>query len=552
MPGARCPVPGARCSVTCDLCPERALHVHQISESIILFIILSDSEGSLVVKNIKILQSYLLQDDITQSLAFICFSGHWTQNTGHVFFTLKVLELTIMKKLWGGRFSKNTDKLVEDFHSSISFDKRLYYWDIKGSIAHARMLGDAGIIPQEDSRKIIIGLEEILAEIDSGKVEFDLSAEDIHMNVEVLLIKKIGDTGKKLHTGRSRNDQVALDTRLYLRAEIETIQGLLQELSVTILDLAEKHLETVMPGYTHLQRAQPVTFAHHLMAYFQMFVRDKERLEDCNKRVNISPLGSGALAGTTFPLKREQVAEELGFSRITLNSIDGVSDRDYVIEFMSCASIIMMHLSRFCEELIFWSSQEVQFVDMDDAYSTGSSIMPQKKNPDVAELIRGKTGRVYGNLIAMLTVMKGLPLAYNKDMQEDKEGLFDTVDTLKKSLLVFSPMIATMKVNAEKMLIASKGGFTNATDLADYLVKKGMPFRDAHEVVGKLVAYCLSNDKSLDDLSVEEFQGFSPLIKEDVYREISVYTCVEKRNSPGGPASEQVKTAIEAGRKVVK
>jgi len=457
----------------------------------------------------------------------------------------------VLKKLWGGRFSKNTDKLVEDFHSSISFDKRLYYWDIKGSMAHARMLGDAGIIPVEDSRKIIQGLEEILEEIEAGQVEFDLSAEDIHMNVEVLLIKKIGDTGKKLHTGRSRNDQVALDTRLYLRAEIETIQGLLRDLLNTLLDLAEKHLETVMPGYTHLQRAQPVTFAHHLMAYFQMFMRDKERLDDCKKRFNISPLGSGALAGTTFPLKREQVAQALGFSGITLNSMDGVSDRDYIIEFMSCASTIMMHLSRFCEELIFWSSQEVQFVDMDDAYSTGSSIMPQKKNPDVAELVRGKTGRVYGNLMAMLTVMKGLPLAYNKDMQEDKEGLFDTVDTLKKSLLVFAPMLATMRINKDKMLNASKGGFTNATDLADYLVKKGLPFRDAHEVVGKLVAYCLSNNKNLDDLAIEELQGFSHLIEEDVYQEISVFTCVKKRNIPGGPAPEQVKATIEAGRNMI-
>lgn len=454
-----------------------------------------------------------------------------------------------MKKLWGGRFSKNTDKLVEDFHSSISFDKRLYYWDVKGSIAHARMLADTGVISQEEALLIIKGLNEILKEIEEGEVEFDLSAEDIHMNIEILLTKKIGDTGKKLHTGRSRNDQVALDTRLYLRAEIDTIQDLLKELLKTLLDLAEKHLDTVMPGYTHLQRAQPVTLAHHLMAYFQMFSRDKERLEDCRKRVNISPLGSGALAGTTFPLNREQVASELGFSGITMNSIDGVSDRDYIIEFMSCASIMMMHLSRFCEELIFWSSQEVEFIDMDDAYSTGSSIMPQKKNPDVAELVRGKTGRVYGNLMAMLTVMKGLPLAYNKDMQEDKEGLFDTVDTLKKCLLVFSPMLATMKVNKEKMLNASKGGFTNATDLADYLVKKGLPFRDAHEVVGKMVAYCLSSNKSLDDLSIKELQGFSPLIEEDVYQEISVYTCVEKRNIPGGPAAEQVRIAIEEGKK---
>jgi len=456
-----------------------------------------------------------------------------------------------LKKLWGGRFSKNTDELVEDFHSSISFDKRLYYWDIKGSIAHARMLGKQGIITQEEAQKIIRGLEEILKDIEAGKVEFDVSAEDIHMNIEVLLTQKIGAVGKKLHTGRSRNDQVALDTRLYLREEIDNLRELLKKLLAALLELAEKHLDTVLPGYTHLQRAQPVTLAHHLMAYFQMFSRDLERLADCQKRVNVLPLGAGALAGTTFPLDREQVARELGFSSVSLNSMDAVSDRDFVLEFLGAASIIMMHFSRFCEELIFWSSQEVQFIEIDDAYSTGSSIMPQKKNPDVAELIRGKTGRVYGNLMAMLTIMKGLPLAYNKDMQEDKERLFDTVDTLKKCLLVFTPMLVTMQVNKEKMLEASKGGFTNATDLADYLVKKGLPFRDAHEVVGKLVAYCLSNTKNLDDLTLEEFQGFSPLIKEDVYEAISVFTCVEKRQVTGGPAPEQVKKAIIEGKKLL-
>ena len=456
-----------------------------------------------------------------------------------------------MKKLWGGRFSKNTDELVEDFHSSISFDKRLYYWDIKGSIAHARMLGKQGIITQEEAQKIIRGLEEILKDIEAGKVEFDVSAEDIHMNIEVLLTQKIGAVGKKLRTGRSRNDQVALDTRLYLREEIDNLRELLKKLLAALLELAEKHLDTVLPGYTHLQRAQPVTLAHHLMAYFQMFSRDLERLADCQKRVNVLPLGAGALAGTTFPLDREQVARELGFSSVSLNSMDAVSDRDFVLEFLGAASIIMMHFSRFCEELIFWSSQEVQFIEIDDAYSTGSSIMPQKKNPDVAELIRGKTGRVYGNLMAMLTIMKGLPLAYNKDMQEDKERLFDTVDTLKKCLLVFTPMLVTMQVNKEKMLEASKGGFTNATDLADYLVKKGLPFRDAHEVVGKLVAYCLSNTKNLDDLTLEEFQGFSPLIKEDVYEAISVFTCVEKRQVTGGPAPEQVKKAIIEGKKLL-
>ena len=455
-------------------------------------------------------------------------------------------------KLWGGRFNKTTDKLVEDFHSSISFDQRLYYWDIKGSIAHARMLGDTGIITKDEAKLIIKGLEEILAEIEAGEVQFDLANEDIHMNIEVLLTKKIGEVGKKLHTGRSRNDQVAVDTRMYLKAEIEEIQVLLKKLLRTILELSEKHLDTVMPGYTHLQPAQPITLAHHLMAYFQMFCRDYSRLEDCKDRFDLLPLGAGALAGTTFPLNREQVAKELGFKGVTLNSIDSVSDRDYIIEFLAAGSLLMMHLSRFCEELILWSSQEFKFIDMDDGCSTGSSMMPQKKNPDVAELVRGKTGRVYGHLVAMLTMMKALPLAYNKDLQEDKEALFDAVDTLKKCLLIFSPMLSTMKVNKEKMLKASKSGFTNATDLADYLVKKGVPFRDAHEMVGKLVAYCLSNDKDLDELSLKELQGFSPLIKEDVYEAISIFSCVEKRKITGGPAQEKVREAIKIGRRWIK
>lgn len=453
-----------------------------------------------------------------------------------------------MSKLWGGRFSKSTDKLVEDFHSSISFDQNLYYWDIKGSIAHARMLGDVGVINPAEAKQIIAGLEDILKDIEAGKIQFDISAEDIHMNIEILLTERIGAVGKKLHTGRSRNDQVALDIRLYLRAEIEIITQQIKELLETILNLAEEHLVTVMPGYTHLQRAQPVTLAHHLMAYFAMLQRDLDRLLDCQKRVNICPLGSGALAGTTFPLDREQVAKKLGFSDITYNSIDGVSDRDFVIEFAGCASLIMMHLSRFCEELILWSSQEFKFIEMDDAYSTGSSIMPQKKNPDVAELIRGKTGRVYGNLVAILTTMKSLPLAYNKDMQEDKEGLFDTVDTVKKCLLVFTPMLKSITINKEKMLEAAKGGFTNATDLADYLVKKGLPFRDAHEVSGKLVAYCLKINKSLDVLSLEELQQFSKMIEEDIYQAIDVLNCVDNRKVIGGPAKEQVQFSIEKGR----
>ncbi len=453
-----------------------------------------------------------------------------------------------MSKLWGGRFSKDTDKLVEDFHSSISFDQKLYRWDITGSIAHARMLGDIGVMTQEEAQQIIAGLQSLLADIEAGTIVFDPAAEDIHMNVEVLLTERIGDVGKKLHTGRSRNDQVAVDVRMYLRAEIEGIEHLLLELITALVDTAEAHKETILPGYTHLQRAQPISFAHHLLAYVEMFKRDYSRLEDCQVRLNVLPLGSGALAGTTFPLDREQVARELGFDAVCLNSLDGVSDRDFILEFMSAAAISAMHLSRFCEEIILWSSQEFHFIDLDDAYSTGSSIMPQKKNPDVAELMRGKTGRVYGHLMAMLTVMKGIPLAYNKDMQEDKEGLFDTVETWQKCLLVMTPMLKTMRVRQDNMLEAAKGGFTNATDLADYLVRKGVPFRDAHAIVGHLVAYCLDEDKNLDDVTLEEFKQFSPLIEEDIYEAISVYTCMANRNTIGGPSVAQVTATIAADR----
>jgi argininosuccinate lyase len=451
-------------------------------------------------------------------------------------------------KLWGGRFEKSTDKLVDDFNSSISFDSRMYKQDILGSVAHAKMLGSCGIIPEEDSRLIQKTLLDILNDIEKGLVEFEVDAEDIHMNVEKILISRIGDAGKKLHTGRSRNDQVALDIRLYLRDEIKEIKGMLISLENTIIEIAEKNLDTIMPGYTHLQRAQPITLAHHVMAYFQMFRRDIERLNDCMKRLNIMPLGSGALAATTYPLDRYMVSLELGFDDITENSLDGVSDRDFAIELASCLSITMMHLSRFSEELILWSSHEFAFIEMDDAYSTGSSIMPQKKNPDVAELVRGKTGRVYGSLMTLLTVMKSLPLAYNKDMQEDKQAIFDAVDTVKMCLPVFTKMLATMKVRSDNMYKAAQGGFTNATDIADYLVKKGIPFRSAHEIIGKMVLYCIENNKAIDDLSLQEFKGFSQNIEEDVYEEISLRSCVSGRNIPGGPAKESVTASIENGR----
>ena len=449
-----------------------------------------------------------------------------------------------MAKLWGGRFQKSTDKKVDDFNSSIRFDKRMYAQDIKGSIAHAKMLGKQGIIDMSDSEKIVKGLLDVLADIENGKVEFLIDAEDIHMNVEKLLTDKIGDAGKRLHTGRSRNDQVALDIRMYLMDEIDEIYEMVKTLMTAIVSIAKEHTETIMPGYTHLQKAQPISFAHHLMAYFEMLKRDSERLLDTKKRTNIMPLGSGALAGTTYPLDREFVAGELGFAAVTQNSLDGVSDRDFVIELASTLSIIMMHLSRFSEELILWSSHEFSFVEMDDAFSTGSSIMPQKKNPDVAELIRGKTGRVYGHLMGLLTTMKGIPLAYNKDMQEDKEPIFDAIDTVKLCLPVFCDMITTMTIRKENMLKGAKGGFTNATDVADYLVKKGMPFRDAHEVVGKLVFYSISKDKSLDELTIDEFKEFSSIIEEDVYDAISMETCVNGRTVIGGPAKATVEKAI--------
>ena len=452
-------------------------------------------------------------------------------------------------KLWGGRFSKNTDEGVNDFNSSIRFDQRMYRQDITGSIAHAKMLGKCNVISGEDSEKIISGLKSILEDIESGKAEFMIDAEDIHMNIETMLIAKIGDTGKRLHTGRSRNDQVALDIRMYLKDEIKDIGNMLKSLENTLLSIAKNNLDTIMPGYTHLQKAQPVTLAHHLMAYFEMFKRDLQRLNDTYKRTNVMPLGSGALAGTTYPLDRQMVADELGFDSVTLNSIDGVSDRDFVIELASDLSICMMHLSRFCEELILWNSNEFSFIEMDDSCSTGSSIMPQKKNPDVAELIRGKSGRVYGDLVSILTTMKGIPLAYNKDMQEDKECIFDAVDTIKLCLPVFEKMISTMKINKEKMLSGAGQGFTNATDAADYLVKKGMPFRQAHEVIGKMVLYAIENGKALSDFTLEEFKNCSEIIEDDIYEAISLTTCVNDRSLIGGPAKKAVLYSIELGEK---
>ncbi|MBQ3573075.1 MAG: argininosuccinate lyase [Clostridia bacterium] len=450
-----------------------------------------------------------------------------------------------MSKLWGGRFSKATDEMVDDFNSSIRFDARMYAQDIEGSIAHATMLGKQGIIPQEDSALIVKTLAEIKTDIEAGKIEFEIDAEDIHMNIETILISRIGDVGKRLHTGRSRNDQVALDIRMYLRSEIDELSALLDELKSAILSIAESNLDTIMPGYTHLQKAQPITLAHHVMAYFEMLRRDSERLADCRKRLNVMPLGSGALAGTTYPLDREFVAKELAFDSVTLNSLDGVSDRDFVCELAFDLSMLMTHLSRFSEEIILWSSHEFGFIELDDAYSTGSSIMPQKKNPDVAELVRGKSGRVFGSLMGLLTMMKGLPLAYNKDMQEDKEQIFDAIDTVKMCLPVFSKMLSTMRVKRDAMLQGAKGGFTNATDVADYLVKHGLPFRDAHSVVGKMVAYCIEKNTVIDALSMEEFKGFSPLIEDDIYDEISLETCVNQRKLIGGPAIETMKAVIE-------
>lgn len=451
-------------------------------------------------------------------------------------------------KLWAGRFKKDTDSLMDDFNASIRFDSRMYRQDILGSAAHVRMLGKCGIIPLDEAELIRKTLFEILDDIEQGRVEFDVSAEDIHMNIESILIDRIGQTGKKLHTGRSRNDQVALDFRMYLRDDIKAIKAMLLGLESILIKLSENNLDTIMPGYTHLQRAQPITLAHNLMAYFQMFRRDIERLDDCYKRVNIMPLGSGALASTTYPIDRMMVAEELGFDGITENSLDGVSDRDFAIELASCLSIVMVHLSRLSEEIILWSSAEFGFIELDDAYSTGSSIMPQKKNPDAAELVRGKSGRVFGSLMSLLTVMKGLPLAYNKDMQEDKEALFDALDTVKGCLAVFSRMLDTMRISKSRMLSAARGGFTNATDLADYLVRKGVPFRDSHEIAGRMVAYCIDKDIALEDMTLEEMRSFSGHISQDVYDSISLESCVNGRKVPGGPAAESVLASIDSGK----
>ena len=451
-------------------------------------------------------------------------------------------------KLWGGRFQKETNHMVDDFHSSISFDRRLFAQDIRGSMAHARMLCRQGIISREDESAIQEGLAGILKDMQSGVLAFPPESEDIHMLVEQILTQRIGEAGKRLHTGRSRNDQVATDMHLYARDTCDSTRGFLTDLEDVLLALAEKHAEDVMPGYTHLQRAQPVTLGHHLMAYFEMFRRDMIRVQHARDAADCCPLGSGALAGATYPLDRELTARELGFARVSRNSLDGVSDRDFLLDYLAAASIGMMHLSRFCEELVLWSSLEFGFLTLDDGFATGSSMMPQKKNPDVAELIRGKTGRVYGDLTALLTVMKGLPLAYNKDMQEDKEAFFDARDTWLKCLHVFTEMLKTASFRTENMRSSANAGFANATDLADYLVKKGVPFRDAHAVSGRLVALCLDKGCALDDLSLEDMRAFCPAFDPDVYDAISLSACVAARDLTGGPAPERVKSAVREGR----
>ena len=457
-----------------------------------------------------------------------------------------------MAQLWGGRFTKQTDQLVFDFNASITFDKRLFHEDVTGSIVHATMLAKQGILTEEERKSIIEGLTGILEDVDAGKLIIDETQEDIHSFVEATLIDRIGDAGKKLHTGRSRNDQVALDMRLYTRARVAETDGLLEKLLEAILDTMENNLETYMPGFTHLQKAQPITLAHHYGAYFEMFKRDRQRLADIYKRMNYCPLGAGALAGTTYPLDREYTARLLRFEGPTLNSIDSVADRDYLIEFLSALSTIMMHLSRFSEEIIIWNSNEYQFVELDDAYSTGSSIMPQKKNPDIAELVRGKTGRVYGALMALLTTMKGLPLAYNKDMQEDKEMAFDAMDTAADCITLFTGMIKTMKFRKDRMAKSAMNGFTNATDAADYLVGKGVPFRDAHGIIGRLVLYCIEKDTSIDALSLEELRSISDKFDEDIYDAISLKTCVEKRLTVGAPGAEMMKQVIEKNKEYLK
>lgn len=447
-------------------------------------------------------------------------------------------------KLWKGRFSKEASSSADEFNASIGFDRRLYREDIQGSIAHARMLGKQGIISEEESDLIVKTLGDILRDIEDGKVEFTVEAEDIHMNIETILTERIGDTGKKLHTARSRNDQIAVDIRLYLKKETAAVDGLLEDLLAALEKLAKEHTDTVMPGYTHLQRAQPVTLAYHLLAYYQMFSRDRERLADCLCRIDRLPLGSGALAGTTYDTDRDFLAEELGFASVLPNAMDAVADRDFAIEFISCCSIIMMHLSRFCEELILWSSVEFSFVEIDDAFSTGSSIMPQKKNPDMSELIRGKSGRVYGDLMSLLTICKGLPLAYNKDLQEDKIPVFDAADTVKASVSIFTEMILTMKVKAENMEKAAKYGYMNATDAADYLVSKGIPFRDCHEIIGRMVLYCINKGIALDELTMDEFKSFSPEFSEDIYDKISVRSCIKAKKSKGSTSFESVKAQL--------
>ena len=450
-----------------------------------------------------------------------------------------------MAKMWTGRTDGVTDKIADDFNSSIKFDSRMYKQDILGSMAHASMLGAKNIIAMEDAEKIIDGLSGILSDIESGKLQIDYTAEDIHMFVEQVLTERIGDTGKKLHTARSRNDQVALDMRMYLKDQTIEIIDKIKALLFAVVDQAEQHKQTIVPGYTHLQRAQPITFGHHLMAYAMMLLRDLDRFNDTLKRIDVCPIGSCALAGTTYDTDRVMEATALGFSDIAKNSIDGVSDRDFCLDFLSSASILMMHLSRFSEEIILWSSWEFKFIELSDAFTTGSSIMPQKKNSDMAELVRGKTGRVYGDLLALLTTLKGLPLAYNKDMQEDKEGVFDAVDTVKMCLDVFAPMVASMKVLKENMLSAAQKGFINATDLADYMVKKGMPFRSAYKVSGQIVAYCIKNGKVLETLSLEEYQSFDKVFEKDVFNEISLETCVQKRISKGGTSPDSVAEQIE-------
>ena len=457
-----------------------------------------------------------------------------------------------MAQLWGGRFTKQTDQLVFDFNASITFDKRLFHEDVTGSIVHATMLAKQGILTEEERKSIVEGLTGILEDVDDGTLAIDETQEDIHSFVEATLIDRIGDAGKKLHTGRSRNDQVALDMRLYTRARVAEIDGLLKKLLEAILDTMENNLDTYMPGFTHLQKAQPITLAHHYGAYFEMFKRDRQRLSDIYKRMNYCPLGAGALAGTTYPLDREYTARLLHFEGPTLNSIDSVADRDYLIEFLSALSTIMMHLSRFSEEIIIWNSNEYQFVELDDAYSTGSSIMPQKKNPDIAELVRGKTGRVYGALMALLTTMKGLPLAYNKDMQEDKEMAFDAMDTAADCITLFTGMIQTMKFRKDRMAKSAMNGFTNATDAADYLVGKGVPFRDAHGIIGRLVLYCIEKDTSIDALSLEELRSISDKFDEDIYDVISLKTCVEKRLTIGAPGEKMMKQVIEKNKEYLK